>query len=95
MSVNRVILVGKLDGDPERRSLNDGGTVVNFTLITSQQWQDKASGEQRRSEERHRVAIFNEALGRIATQYLRKGAEIYLWWDAENPEMGRRCGYPA
>jgi single-strand DNA-binding protein len=78
VSVNRVILIGRLETDPERRSLNNGTPVVNLILVTTESWRDKHSGERRRREERHRVTIFNEALGRIATEYLRKGAEIYL-----------------
>jgi single-strand DNA-binding protein len=76
--VNRAILIGYLERDPERRDLGDGTTVVNFTVITPEVWQDKQSGEERLREERHRVAIFNDAIGRIAAEHLRKGAWIYL-----------------
>lgn len=78
MSVNRVILIGYLEADPERRSLNNETTVVNLLLVTTESWLDKHSGERRRREERHRVAIFNDGLGRIAVDYLHKGSRIYV-----------------
>ena len=72
-SVNKVILVGNLGRDPEVRSAQDGSKIVNLSLATSERWKDKNTGEQREKTEWHRVVIFNENLGRIAEQYLRKG----------------------
>jgi single-strand DNA-binding protein len=77
-SVNKVILVGNLGKDPEVRSMNNGGEVVSFSVATSENWNDKASGERREKTEWHNVVIFNENLGRIAKQYLRKGSSVYL-----------------
>lgn len=77
-SVNKVILVGNLGRDPEVRSTQDGTKIVNFPVATSERWRDRASGEQRERTEWHRVVIFNENLGRIAEQYLRKGSSVYL-----------------
>ena len=77
-SVNKVILVGNLGRDPEVRSTQDGMKIVNFPVATSERWRDRASGEQRERTEWHRVVIFNENLGRIAEQYLRKGSSVYL-----------------
>ena len=77
-SVNKVILVGNLGRDPEVRSTQDGNKIVNLSLATSERWKDKNSGEQRERTEWHRVVIFNENLGRIAEQYLRKGSTCYL-----------------
>ncbi len=77
-SVNKVILVGNLGRDPEVRSLNDGSPVVNLSVATSEQWKDKASGERRERTEWHRVVIFNENLGKIAQNYLKKGSKIYI-----------------
>jgi single-strand DNA-binding protein len=76
--VNKVILVGNLGKDPESKSFSNGGQVVRFTLATSETWRDKATGERKDKTEWHNVAIFNENLGRIATQYLRKGSKVYL-----------------
>ena len=77
-SVNKVIIIGNLGRDPEVRSFQNGGKVVNLRIATSESWRDKSSGEQRERTEWHRVVIFNEGLCRIAEQYLRKGSKIYL-----------------
>ena len=75
--VNKVILVGNLGDDPESRSLNNGGEVVNMRVATSENWKDKDGNRQERTEW-HRVVIFNENLGRVAKSYLRKGSKVYL-----------------
>jgi single-strand DNA-binding protein len=75
--VNKVILVGNLGADPEARSLNNGGEVVNIRVATSETWKDKDGNRQERTEW-HNVVIFNENLGRVAKSYLRKGSKVYL-----------------
>ena len=77
-SVNKVIIVGNLGRDPEVRSFPAGGKVVNLNIATSENWRDKATGERKERTEWHRVAIFNEALGKIAEQYLKKGSTVYI-----------------
>ena len=77
-SVNKVILVGNLGKDPEVRSFQNGGKVVNFTLATSESWTDRASGERKERTEWHNIVIKNEKLGEIAEKYLKKGAKVYL-----------------
>ncbi len=75
--VNKVILVGNLGADPEARSLNNGGEVVNLRIATSENWKDRDGNRQERTEW-HQVVIFNENLGRVAKSYLRKGSKVYL-----------------
>ena len=75
--LNKVILVGNLGADPEARSLNNGGEVVNMRVATSEQWKDRDGNRQERTEW-HRVVIFNENLGRVAKSYLKKGSKVYL-----------------
>ena len=75
--VNKVILVGNLGADPEARSLNNGGEVVNLRVATSETWKDKDGNRQERTEW-HQVVIFNENLGRVAKSYLKKGSKVYL-----------------
>ena len=75
--VNKVILVGKLGADPEARSLNNGGEVVNLRVATSESWKDRDGNRQERTEW-HQVVIFNENLGRVAKSYLKKGSKVYL-----------------
>ena len=70
-------MVGNLGDDPEARSLNNGGEVVNLRVATSENWKDKDGNRQERTEW-HRVVIFNENLGRVAKSYLRKGSKVYL-----------------
>ena len=77
-SINKVILVGNLGRDPEVRATQDGSKIVNLSLATSERWKDRNTGEQREKTEWHRVVIFNENLGRIAEQYLRKGSTCYI-----------------
>src|ERR1700741_1428133 len=77
-SVNKVILVGNLGRDPEIRRTQDGRPIANLSVATSETWRDKATGERREKTEWHRVVIFNEGLCKIAEQYLKKGAKVYL-----------------
>ena len=93
-SVNKVILVGNLGKDPEVRRMTSGEPVVNLSVATSETWRDKASGEKKEKTEWHRVVIFNENLAKVAEQYLRKGAKVYLegalqtrkWTDKDGAE---------
>ena len=77
VGVNKVILVGNLGDDPEARSMSNGGEVVNLRVATSENWKDRDGNRQERTEW-HRVTIFNENLGRVAKNYLRKGSKVYL-----------------
>jgi single-strand DNA-binding protein len=77
-SVNKVILVGNLGKDPEVRRLNSGAAVVNLRVATSESWRDKATGEKQERTEWHSVVIYNENLGKIAEQYLKKGSKLYV-----------------
>jgi single-strand DNA-binding protein len=91
-SVNKVILIGNLGRDPEVRSFPNGGKVVNLRIATSENWRDKQSGERRERTEWHSVAIFNENLGRIAEQYLRKGSKVYLEGQLETRKWQDQSG---
>src|SRR5574339_352265 len=77
-SVNKAILVGNLGKDPEVRRMQDGRPVVNLSVATSESWRDKATGERKEKTEWHRVVIFNEGLCKVAEQYLKKGAKVYI-----------------
>ncbi len=93
-SVNKVILVGNLGRDPEIRSMQSGEEVCQLSIATSETWRDKNSGERKERTEWHRVVIFNENLVKIAKQYLKKGAKVYLegslqtrkWTDKDGQE---------
>jgi single-strand DNA-binding protein len=93
-SVNKVTLLGRLGTDPETVSTTGDTQIVKFSLATSERWKDRSSGEQRERTEWHRIVIFNEHLGRIAAEYLRKGSQVYLegqvqtrkWQDKEGQD---------
>ncbi|MET4800736.1 single-stranded DNA-binding protein [Bradyrhizobium sp. LB11.1] len=93
-SVNKVILVGNLGKDPEIRRTQDGRPIANLSIATSETWRDKNSGERKEKTEWHRVVIFNEGLCKVAEQYLKKGAKVYIegalqtrkWTDQQGAE---------
>ena len=91
-SVNKVILIGNLGRDPEVRSFPSGGKVVNLNVATSERWRDKNTGENREKTEWHRVVIYNENLGRIAEQYLRKGSKVYIEGQLETRKWQDQSG---
>lgn len=76
MSVNKVILVGRLGQDPELRYTQSGTPVCNFSMATSEQWTDKQGQKQERTEW-HRIVVWGK-LGELCNQYLAKGREAYV-----------------
>jgi single-strand DNA-binding protein len=77
-SVNRVIIVGNLGRDPESRSFQNGGKVVELRIATSESWKDRQSGEKKEKTEWHTVKVFNEGLANVAERFLRKGSKVYI-----------------
>lgn len=75
--VNKVILVGTLGKDPETKSFANGGSVTQFSIATSEVWNDKQTNERKELTEWHRI-VANNKLGEIAQQYLRKGSKVYI-----------------
>jgi single-strand DNA-binding protein len=76
--VNKVILIGHLGRDPDVRNTQDGRPIASLSIATSETWRDKTSGERKEKTEWHRVVIFSEPLAKVAQQYLKKGAKVYL-----------------
>ena len=91
-SVNKVILIGNLGRDPESKSFQNGGKVVNLRIATSENWKDKASGERREKTEWHSVAIFNENAANFAERYLRKGSKVYIEGQLETRKWQDQSG---
>ena len=91
-SVNKVILIGNLGRDPEVRSFQNGGKVVNLRIATSETWRDKQSGERKERTEWHSVAIFSEPLAKIAEQYLKKGSKVYIEGSLETRKWQDQSG---
>ena len=77
-SVNKVILIGNLGADPEIKRTQDGRPIANLRIATSDSWRDKNTGERKEKTEWHRVVIFNEGLCKVAEQYLKMGAKVYI-----------------
>lgn len=75
--VNKAIIVGNLGADPVTRQFNNGGKVTHISVATSEQWNDKQTGEKREATEWHRISFFGR-LADIAEQYLRKGSSVYV-----------------
>jgi single-strand DNA-binding protein len=93
-SLNKVQIIGNLGRDPEVRTFQNGGKVVNLRIATSETWKDRTTGERKERTEWHSVAIFSEPICRVAEQYLKKGSKVYLegqletrkWTDQNNVE---------
>jgi len=77
-SMNRVTLVGNVGKDPESKSFNNGGKVVNFSIATSETWKDRTSGERKEKTEWHNVAVFQDGLTDLAEKYIRKGSKVLV-----------------
>ncbi len=91
-SVNKVIIIGNLGRDPEVRTFQNGGKVVNLNIATSETWRDKASGERKERTEWHRVSILNENLAKVAEQYLKKGSKVYIEGQLETRKWQDQSG---
>ena len=94
MSVNKVILVGNLGKDPEIRQTQSGVDIANFSLATTENWKDKATGEKKTKTEWHNVVVFQSGLVTLIKNFVKKGAKVYLegslqtrkWTDKSNNE---------
>lgn len=77
-SLNKVTLIGNLGADPESKQFNNGNSVCNFSIATSERWKDKNTGEQKEKTEWHNIAVFSPGLVKVCQQYLKKGSKIYI-----------------
>lgn len=75
--LNKVMLIGRLGGDPELRYTPDGTAVAKFSIATSDEWKDKNTGEKKERTEWHRVVAWRK-LGEICGEYLAKGKQVYV-----------------
>lgn len=89
-SVNKVILIGNLGRDPEVRYTQSGTAVANFTMATSESWQDP-SGEKKERTEWHRIVVWGKQ-AEIAGEYLRKGRSVYIEGSLQTREWTDREG---
>jgi single-strand DNA-binding protein len=91
-SVNKAIIVGFLGGDPKIRTAPDGAKVAELSVATAKTWRDKATGEKKQATEWHRVVVFNEGLVKVAEQYARKGARLYVCGEMKTRKWTDRAG---
>ena len=77
MSLNKVILIGNLGRDPEVRYMPNGEAVCNFSIATSETWNDRQSGQRQERTEWHNITMYRR-LAEIAGQYLKKGSQVYI-----------------
>ena len=89
-SVNRVVLLGNLGGDPELKTTPAGVSVATFSLATNESWTDKNSGEKQEKVEWHRIVVWRK-LAEVCNEHLQKGSKVYLegklqtrTWDDNN-----------
>ncbi len=75
--INKVILIGRLGSDPEVRYTPDGTAVANFSVATSDEWTDKATGDRKERTEWHRIVAWRK-LGELCGEYLSKGRQVYV-----------------
>lgn len=90
-SVNKVILIGNLGGDPEVRYMTNNEPVTSFSLATTEAWRDKLTGEKKEQTEWHRVVVYGK-LAEIIGKFAQKGSHMYVegrlrtrkWQDQQN-----------
>lgn len=90
-SMNKVILVGNLGVDPEVRQMNNGDSVCNLRVATSESWKDKATGDRKSKTEWHTVVVFGKSAD-ICGQYLRKGSKVLVEGQIETRKWSDQSG---
>lgn len=78
MSLNRHEMIARLGADPEVRRSSNGDTIVSMRVVTSDTWRDRSTGEKKEKAEWHTVVIFNQHIGKVAEQYLKKGNLVFI-----------------
>ncbi|MBM7064309.1 single-stranded DNA-binding protein [Neisseria elongata] len=77
MSLNKAILIGRLGRDPEVRYMPNGEAVCNFSIATSETWNDRQTGQKTERTEWHNITLYRRT-AEVAGQYLKKGSLIYI-----------------
>jgi single-strand DNA-binding protein len=90
--LNKVMLVGHVGKDPDVRTTKDGRTICFLSLATTERWRDRGSGENSQKTEWHKIVIYNENLAKIAEQYCKKGALVYIEGQIETRKWTDKTG---
>ena len=77
MSLNKAILIGRLGRDPEVRYMPNGEAVCNFSIATSETWNDRQTGQRQERTEWHNIILYRR-MAEVAGQYLKKGSQVYI-----------------
>ena len=77
MSLNKAILIGRLGRDPEVRYMPNGEAVCNFSIATSETWNDRQTGQRQERTEWHNITLYRR-MAEVAGQYLKKGSQVYI-----------------
>ena len=91
-SVNRVIILGTLGKDPQITSFPSGDRIAEFSIATNERWTDKASGQKKEKVDWHKVVIRNDALVKVAENYLKKGQQVYIEGQLQTREWTNKEG---
>ena len=83
-SVNKVILLGRLGGDPEIRVSQEGTKIARFSVATSESWKDKTTGEYKNRTSWHKIICKGDRNTKYASQYLKKGMNVMVEGKQEN-----------
>ena len=89
MSLNKVMLIGRLGRDPEVRYMPNGSPVCNFSVATSETWTDRNSGQRQERTEWHNITLYGR-VAEVAGQYLKKGSQVYLEGKIQSRKPGCR-----
>jgi single-strand DNA-binding protein len=89
--VNKVILIGNLGADPEVRHLQNGASVANFRIATSETFKDRTTGEKREQTEWHNIVAWR-GLAEITEKFLRKGSKVYVEGKLRNRQYQDKDG---
>jgi single-strand DNA-binding protein len=76
-SMNKVILIGNLGGDPEKRVTAGGQPVTTFNIATTERWKDRTNGQPQERTEWHRIVVWGQQAENCA-QYLAKGRQVFI-----------------
>ena len=91
-SVNKVILLGRLGGDPEIRVSQDGTKIARFSVATSESWKDKTTNEKKEKTDWHKIVIFSAGLSEIVEKFLKKGSLVYIEGQIRSRKFNDQAG---
>jgi single-strand DNA-binding protein len=91
-SVNKVTILGTLGRDPQITSFPSGDRIAEFSIATNERWTDKATGEKKERVDWHKVVIRNDALVKVAENYLKKGQQVYIEGQLQTREWTNKDG---